>query len=201
MPRPRTPRASGVSACENRSNTRDRNSGAMPRPVSVTTSRNAAPTGDSASVTRPPSGVNFTALDSRFHATWRSRSPSADIHRADGSMAVTSSTPRASAAGRTASSALWTTPPASTGSMCSRNCPLSIRDRSSSSSTRRACACALRSITLIACSTRCGGTCPLDNIRAQPRTALRGVRNSCEMVARKSSFIRMASANADSASF
>ena len=74
-------------------------------------------------------------------------------------------------------------------------------ERSRRSSTSRAWTCALRSMTLIACGTRCAGKPPVARSRAQPSTALSGVRSSCESAPRNSSFIRFASESVCSADF
>ena len=52
-------------------------SGAMPGPVSRTLTRTRSSSAATVTSTVPPRGVYFTALPSRFHATWRMRSASA----------------------------------------------------------------------------------------------------------------------------
>ena len=56
----------------------------------------------------------------------------------------------------------------------------------------RACATALRSITSRPRASASGAAVPLRSMRAQPKTALSGVRSSCDSVARNSSFSRFA---------
>ena len=71
---------------------------------------------DAVTCTRPPLGVNFTALVSRFQTTCCSRSGSPHHARRSASSAGCSRMPLASAAGRTVSSAASTTAARSTGS-------------------------------------------------------------------------------------
>src|ERR1043166_6026167 len=70
-PRPRPPYARVVllSACRKRSNRWGKNSLLMPFPVSRTTSWADVPMHASFTSIRPPLGVNFTALVSRFQTT------------------------------------------------------------------------------------------------------------------------------------
>lgn len=79
-PRPVPPyrRVVEASAWENGSNSRTTSCGAMPMPVSQTSKRNAATSGEPASTTRTrtatsPVSVNFSALPARLMSTWRSR--------------------------------------------------------------------------------------------------------------------------------
>ena len=64
----------GVSAraCRKRWNRWGRKSASIPAPVSVTTASSWPSSLRTRSDDRPPSGVNFTAFDSRFHSTcWK----------------------------------------------------------------------------------------------------------------------------------
>ena len=77
-----------MSACSNSSKTAASRSAAIPGPVSSTRTKAHGPSpstrasggGSSAvpalTVTRPPRGVNLTALESRLSSTWRTRSSS-----------------------------------------------------------------------------------------------------------------------------
>jgi len=71
--------------------------------------------------------------------------------------------------------------------------PVTIRDTSRRSSIKWAWRRALRSMTSNACRRRSSGNDPVRNIDSHPNTALRGVRSSCDSVARNSSFERSAS--------
>ena len=62
-----------ASSCLNRSKTCGRKSGAMPTPVSATTSSTRDSVTSRDTRTAPPSGVNLTAFDNRFQTTWCSR--------------------------------------------------------------------------------------------------------------------------------
>ena len=98
-----------LSACRKRSNTCGRKSGAMPMPVSLTTiSTCEFDALEPRTWTRPPFGVNFTALDSRFQTTCCSRSGSPETGPTRGSRIVCRRTPLASAAGCTVATALST---------------------------------------------------------------------------------------------
>jgi hypothetical protein len=110
--------------------------------------------------------------------------------------------PLASAAGRTASSAASTTVGSFTGRSSSRILPVTMREISRRSSTSRIWAVALRSMASSARSVRAGSSVAVLKIRAQPYTALSGVRSSWESRARNSSLARLAvsaSARADCA--
>ena len=70
--------------------------------------------------------------------------------------------------------------------------PRTMRETSSRSLTICTCAVALRWIVSSARITCLGCTFPSRSIVVQPRIALRGVRSSCDRVARNSSFRRLA---------
>ena len=127
---------------------------AMPSPLSLTWICTSEPTRVANITIEPALGVNFSALVSRFHKICCSRSASALIVRSASSSALStvSAMPLASAAGRSASAAARTASPTLTAPATRTSLPLLIRDRSSTSSIRRACARALRSITV---SARC----------------------------------------------
>ena len=110
-PRPSPPwaRFRLESACRKRSKTWGRNSGAIPSPVSLTRTRTRAPSRATSTVTRPPRGVNFTALARRFHATCWSLSASAHVQIDASSAERARATPLLSAEKRTTSSAARTT--------------------------------------------------------------------------------------------
>jgi hypothetical protein len=92
--------------------------------------------------------------------------------------------PLAVAAGLNASAAASTTEAMFSERASMRNFPDTTRDRSSSSSTSRAWREAFRLITSAACRTLSGLNASDSRIRAQPRTALSGVRSSWESVTR-----------------
>src|SRR5437870_3886747 len=94
------------------------------------------------------------------------------------------------AAGRTASIAASITSASRTGFRSRRIFPLMMRDTSSRSSTRRACALVLRSIASRACAARVGSSVPRLSWITHARIGVSGVRSSCERVARNSSFRR-----------
>ena len=76
-PVPPNRRVVDASACENDSKIRSRTSSAMPMPVSLTSNLSSrrpftSPTTRTVTPTSPLS-VNFTAFDTRFRSTWRSR--------------------------------------------------------------------------------------------------------------------------------
>ena len=98
----------------------------------------------------------------------------------------------ASAAGRTFSIALSTRSCGSTGSRLRRRRPVMMRETSSTSPISLAWAWALRSMISRTCGRRSADTGAWRSIETQPRTALSGVRSSCESVARNSSFRRLA---------
>jgi hypothetical protein len=76
-PEPPPRRTAVTSPWSNASKMRDRESGRMPRPVSVTTMRMRPAEGFSdRNVTRPPEGVNFAAFFRMFQKICWSRAPS-----------------------------------------------------------------------------------------------------------------------------
>ena len=101
--------------------------------------------------------------------------------------------PFASAVGRRASSAASTIGAKFSGCRSSLRLPVIMRETSSRSSISRACERALRSIVSIARVAFDPSTSPLRIIEAHPRIEVKGVRSSCESVARNSSFSRSAS--------
>ena len=112
--------------------------------------------------------------------------------RRTSSTTVSTRRPFTCEAGSIVSTAADTTLPRSTSSTSRRSLPEMIRDRSSRSSIRRACAAALRTMASRACAVLDGSTMPDWRICPQPMIALIGVRSSCDNVARNSSFARFA---------
>ena len=151
--------------------------------------------------TRPPRSENLMAFESRFHTTWVRRCASPYSSQANGGTESASSTSRSAASRRTASIAACT---ASTNSMregLSASLPAAMRASSRKSSTRRFCARALcRMIWMPSCM-RSGSTRPERRSSAQPTIALKGVRSSCETVARNSLRALFAAASASRAAF
>ena len=70
-------RATPRPPCWKDSKMRSRSSGGMPTPVSVTVTTSSSATARASTSTRPPSGVNLTALESRLSTTCLNRSSSA----------------------------------------------------------------------------------------------------------------------------
>ena len=97
--------------------------------------------------TRPPLGVNLTAFETRFHTTCWMRTASHEVPLADGSSCTFNVMPRASAAGRTASTPALITSVNSQGRMSTRSLPETMRDTSRTSSMSCTCALVLRSMT------------------------------------------------------
>src|SRR5206468_4065916 len=87
------------SACRNRSNMNGRNSLVRPFPVSSTTSSAYDPTSWRRTPTRPPGGVNLTALLTRFQTICWSRSASPTTGPVGGVTLTSSRTPFASDSG------------------------------------------------------------------------------------------------------
>src|SRR5207249_1638434 len=194
-PRPRPPCVPLLEAspCRKRSKTCGRKAGEMPLPVSRTVSSRYVPAGRSRSSTRPFSGVKLIAFERRFHATCWRRCASPRIGWTPGWIAFTTRMSLAMAAGRTPSIAASITSARRTAFTSRRIFPLMMRDTSSRSSTRCACALALRSIASSARDTRAGSSVPRLSWLTQARIGVSGVRSSCERVARNSSFRRLVS--------
>ncbi len=138
-PRPVPPwvRLIETSACENRSNSRPRLSGAMPEPVSITSTLSRPerflPFHWVWTVTEPWS-VNFTALDRKFSSTWRRRAVSPPIRAgALGSRSAFSSRPLAAAWMATMPVVSSTSCCMETGWISSSACPASSLEKSSTS--------------------------------------------------------------------
>ena len=193
-PRPSPPcrRVVLESACRKRSKTWGRNSGLIPMPVSMTLTSTCELTRSRSTWTRPPLGVNFTALESRFQTTcWRARVAGdgtgervedlvdPDLLRVGG---------RHHGGDRRVDDL-----PDVDRRTSSRNWPETIREMSSRSSMIWACAVELRSIAASPSSTSPSATRPERRILDQPRIAFSGVRSSWLRIARNSSFIRLAS--------
>ena len=101
----------------------------------------------------------------------------------------------ASAAGLTASSAPSTTALRSTGRTSRRIFPVMTRETSSRSSINCTWALAFRTIASSARSAAPSRICPVCSIRAQPYTALSGVRSSCDRTVKNSSLARLAASD------
>ena len=131
------------------------------------------------------------ALAINCHAICRSRVGS-PWTTADSACVNTSSTPFALAAGIADAIACRTASSSGAELELRRSLPVSAFETSSRSAVSCACSRAFRSI---ASSPRCAVAASSRSVRsrcAQPRTALSGVRSSCEIVARNSSFVRLA---------
>ena len=158
-----------LSAWRNRSKITGRTPGAIPCPVSLTTISTCELIRCRCTWIRPPFGVNFTALMSRFHTICCRRLGSPVIGPARGSSTLWTRMPLASAASRTASSAASTTAVRSTLRTSSRILPVMTRETSSRSSTSWTCALALRSMTSSARVIWVSPViCPVRSMRAQP---------------------------------
>src|SRR5438067_8936 len=193
-PRPRPPweRVLELSACQNRSKTWSSASRAIPTPVSTTLMRTWDCTRSIRSSTFPDRCVNLIALESRFQITCCSRSGSPQNSADPGCRSAMSSTPFASAAGRTESRAARATACRSILRISMRSFPAMMRETSRMSSTSCVWARALRSMVSSTRPSAFGSTAPVRSIRVQPRMAFKGVRSSWETVARNSSLVRLA---------
>ena len=186
------------SAWLNRSKTRGRNSGEIPWPLSLTVSTAWDWMRWRRIWIRPPRGVNFAAFDSRFQTTCCSRSGSPDTMPALGSRTLSMAMPLAPAAGRTTSMAARITSVSSIGRTSRRSFPALMREKSRMSSIRRPCARAFRPMVSSPCINSSGSDSSWSSW-IQPIMLVRGVRNSWETVARKSSRARVAVSAAVSA--
>src|SRR5438128_14046 len=146
----------------------------MPTPESETTSVTACAFRASRTSMLPPAGVNFTALDTRFHATWASRSASPRTTASAGKLTVSTSR-LASIAGADDSSTLRTTRAKSTSVTWSSILPVMAWVTSSRSPMSCRWVSALRSMTSTARRAVSASTRPLLNILAQPTMAVSGV--------------------------
>ena len=165
----------------------------MPCPVSLTRASTLEPARCRSTSTRPPRGVNLIAFESRFQITCCNRSASPRTRPAAGSMSRASVIAFASAAAVSESVAASTTGPSSRERQSSCSLPVTMRETSSRSSTRRAWARAFRSTASMARAAASGSRAFRRNIQSQEIIALSGVRSSCESVERNSSFKRFAS--------
>src|SRR5438552_2095446 len=137
QPRPPARRAAEVSAWLKRSKTCGRNSGWMPMPLSFTCSCTRSAFLCRWTLIVPPSGVNFTAFDSRFDASCCRRPASPITMIAGSSGEKRSSRCLATATGRAASSAASTVSARLTTRRSMVSLPLTMRDVSSRSSISR----------------------------------------------------------------
>ncbi len=131
------------------------------------------------------------ALDSRLHTICCSRAKSPRTVPAPMSSNGTILRPFAWAAGCIVSRAASTTRRGSTVTSSSATFPVTMRDTSSRSSMSRFCARALRSMVSSARSCVASSRRLVRKSVIQPKMAFSGVRNSCDMVARNSSFKRL----------
>ena len=150
-------------------------------------------------LTIPPSGVNFSALDNKFSTTCRRRSESPRTVPASAATDDVSVTDLASKVGRDDSTTPPTSAGRSTGSIFRVSLPATMRLTSSRSLISRLCCCTLRSMTSRPRRVAGASSVPPRSSRSQPSIALRGLRSSCETIARNSSFRRSASRSASPA--
>ncbi len=191
-PRPNPPwrRVVVPSAWLKRLNRCLRNSGAIPSPSSLTCTTKQSCSRHRLTVTWPSTGVNLIALDSRFDSTWRRRvaSPNTGQGCAGNSTSRVCALPSAtSSCARTASrtcSARFST------STSSCTLPSSMLLRSSMSDIRFFWVIALLAITSMPLRMGWSGSMRCSSSSLQPSTVVKGVRSSCDNVARNSSFIR-----------
>ena len=170
-------------------------SGAMPTPVSATTSSTRSPAARSVRVT-PPRSVNFRALDSRLRTIFSHMSGSTWAGRSRGGHSTVNESPARSMAGAKDEAMSRVRRARSTRTVSARSRPPSMRAKSSMSSTRRRSRRALRRIT----SSRAawiGGRVSRSSFRlssAGPRIRVSGVRNSWLTLEKNSVFARSSSA-------
>ena len=115
-------------------------------PVSVTASTAWSPSVRTLTSIRPPSGVNFTALEMRLPSSWAIRVGSAANVGAS-SLDRTRLMFLRWASGRISATVSAAIAARSVPRSSMASCPDWIRDRNSRSPTRRSSRCALRSIT------------------------------------------------------
>ena len=163
----------------------------MPSPVSLTCTNTTEPSRYDRTETVPPVGVNFTAFDVRFQTICCKRPASAVISSVRSGTSTRRVTPLAFAAGVTASTAPAIASPMLAGPSDNDSFLLTMRDTSSTSSMRRACALAFRSMIASGRSSPSGCFLPR-RMTVQPRIAFSGVLSSWETVAKNSSFARFA---------
>ena len=172
----------------------------MPSPVSATTMCSCVPACFMLTSMRPPSGVNLTALESRFHTPARGgrgrRRP--ELRTAPRSTPGRCAWPTPAA--RTDSTASSSSATGSTRRISRRSLPVTMRDRSSRSLIRRAWASTLRRIRSIAWRASAAPGAALPRTCSQPMIEFRGERNSCDTVARNSSLRRLAASACSRAS-
>lgn len=139
-----------VAVRKKRSKTRLRSVSAMPMPVSATASTALSPSTPSLTSTRPPSGVNFTALESRLSSNWEARTGS-KVKRGTSVADSRRSMCLRSASGRCCATAYAATSARSALRNSIDSCPELMPDRNSRSPTSRISRCALRSMTARNC--------------------------------------------------
>ena len=159
----------------------------IPTPVSDTTICAPSPLERTVTVTRPPRGVNLSALPTRLPITWPIRCGSWRIRRGCFGSASRRSMPRRRAAGPACSTADSTHARRSSGRRSRRTRPESSFDSSRrfvASQSRRSICWRLDSRN----SVRVSGSvaAPSRSSSLNVRSAAIGVRSSCETSARKS---------------
>ena len=122
----------------------------MPRPVSETATTIDSALRVAVTTTRPPAGVNFTALESRLAKTCCRRPASPLRIPIPSSSRISSATALAAATARMLSTAASSAGPSATSSSRRVIFPEMMRDTSSRSSMMRACSRVLRSTTSMA---------------------------------------------------
>ena len=201
IPRPPCDRSALRSACENRSNARVARSGAMPMPVSHTSTATLARSSRTCTSMRPPSGVYFAALPRMLAntCTRRLRSP-CTCASSDGrcnsrwcAFALT--------CGRTCSTASAMTPASGTGARSSVTRPRVTRETSSRSSISPVMWRAWRPMIAVTWRTRSSSSRPTLRKSAAAVIGASGLRSSCASIARNSSLRRSASRSACRASW
>ena len=164
----------------------------MPGPVSTTESMTLGPRPSPSSVTRPPGGVNLTALSSRLTRICSSARRSA-LARSRSGTSASSAIFFSDARSRNSSTTRAQSGANCTGPSAGFHAPVSSLDRSSRSSVSRVRRSAWRAI--ISTKLRaCPGSSrpPSSSVSAAPRMAVTGVRSSCEALAMKSRRTRSA---------
>ena len=168
-------------------------------PVSATRMNTSASTRSTVTVIRPPGSEYLAELLSRLDTICTRRVWSPVTTSGSCGTSTTKTCPCASTRGVHASTAASTTSSSSTRSTRNTILPLRIRETSSRSSTRCTSCPSCRSIMLCVASA-CSGSRVVRSTAAPFTIEASGLRNSCERVARNSSFRTSWSANACSTS-
>ncbi len=195
-PVPPCSRVMGLPAWRNFSKTSSCSSGAMPTPVSVTVSTSWSDCASARSTTRPPSGVNLIAFDSRLASICWSFTASCDTGGTSAAHAPFRSMFFFSAMGRNIVSMPSQMSPMRNDDTRTCILPASILARSRTSLMRASSCCPLD--WMLAAQRCCFSLRPLEvwSTSLKPRIELSGVRSSWLMVARKSLLSRLDSYSA-----